>query len=313
MASSHDFDPAKGFVALPSDVMDIEMSPGAFRLLVELCRMANRTGECWPSLAQLSERIGRSKAAISGYITELREIELVETISQKMANGYNYRLKYCVTFWKNWRTGLSQASKETTLEKPKRSIQPSERRVNSKNHIHKNHSIPSTEKPLSKKNVLLESVLENWMQLTKASPFPRFNDAVPDELVQQTSEIIEDAQLECASKDRIAANLDLLWSKLSVELNPQDLKKQTDVLYKRQITENGLDALKAAITDIWQSHWRKAPTEKQFEEILKNASALNREEGILRMLQQYLKRWEISQNKLHHPTHSPNLMFKQVA
>ena len=313
MASSHDFDPAKGFVALPSDVMDIEMSPGAFRLLVELCRMANRTGECWPSLAQLSERIGRSKAAISGYITELREIELVETISQKMANGYNYRLKYCVTFWKNWRTGLSQASKEAALEKPKRSIQPSERRVNSKNHIQKNHSIPSTEKPLSEKNVLLESVLENWMGLAKASPFPKFNTPVPDELVQHTGAIIKDAHLESTSKDKIASSLKQFWSELSIELTVQDLEKQTIVLCNRRTTEKGLDALKAAITDIWQGHWRKAPTEKHFEEILKNASALNREEGILRMLQQYLKRWEISQNKLHHPTHSPNLTFKQVA
>jgi hypothetical protein len=108
MASSLTFDPAKGFVALPCEVMNIDMSPGAFRLLVELCRMANRTGECWPSLGQLSERIGRSKAAISGYIAELREIELIETTSQKMANGYNYRLKYCVTFWKSWRSNLAR-------------------------------------------------------------------------------------------------------------------------------------------------------------------------------------------------------------
>ena len=48
MAISHEFNPAQGFVALPSDVMDIGMTPGAFRLLVELCRMANTTFECWP-------------------------------------------------------------------------------------------------------------------------------------------------------------------------------------------------------------------------------------------------------------------------
>ncbi|WP_366513900.1 helix-turn-helix domain-containing protein [Planktotalea sp.] len=59
MAKPYEFDPGKGFVALPCEIMDIDLTPGAFRLLVELCRMANRTGECWPSLGQLSDRIGR--------------------------------------------------------------------------------------------------------------------------------------------------------------------------------------------------------------------------------------------------------------
>ena len=182
MAFSHDFDPANGFVALPSDVMDIEMSPGAFRLLVELCRMANRSGECWPSLAQLSDRIGRSKAAISGYIKELREIELLQTASQKMANGYNYRLKYCVKFWQSWRAQLAQPTQKKVAQKTERSVQPSERRVNSKNNIHKNNSPETKTAEITK----LESVFLEWTKLSKAAPFPSFNDTVPVELIEET-------------------------------------------------------------------------------------------------------------------------------
>ena len=312
MASSHDFDPAKGFVALPSDVMDIEMSPGAFRLLVELCRMANRTGECWPSLAQLSERIGRSKAAISAYITELREIELVETISQKMANGYNYRLKYCVTFWKNWRTGLSQASKETTLEKPKRSIQPSERRVNSKNQSHKKQT-PQDDDQSESVSPLLVSVFSNWSDLAKSAPFPKFNAPVEDALLHQTRALVQGASPDTLDEAAIRQRLRQLWKRHNVTLNASDITLQTRELRDKKTSAAGLQCFEAEVDKTWQAHWRKAPNAHQFADLLARAQSSNRQEGMLRVLKQYLRRWEISQNKLQRPPVSPNLALNRAA
>lgn len=93
MSETLKIDPSKGFVAIPAQVLDLEVSPGAFRVLIFLCNLANETGWCWPSLEQIGENIGRSKAAISGYIQELRDAAVIESVSQKMASGYNYRLK----------------------------------------------------------------------------------------------------------------------------------------------------------------------------------------------------------------------------
>jgi biotin operon repressor len=137
------FDRRKGFVALPVQVLEMELTPGAFRLLAELCRMANLDGFCWPSLGQLGERLGRSKAAISGYVTDLREAGLISTETQTTANGYNYRLRYCVVFWKAWRASLSgqtgPAVEVKDSEPVERSVQPVERHRGSKNHIQINH------------------------------------------------------------------------------------------------------------------------------------------------------------------------------
>jgi len=107
-------DPRKGFIALPMSVFDLNLTPGTFRNLAELCRMANAEGQCWPSLAQLGDRLGRSRATISGYIAKLRAAELIETETQKMANGYNYRLRYSVVVWKAWRKQLSRNARVET-------------------------------------------------------------------------------------------------------------------------------------------------------------------------------------------------------
>ena len=85
MSEQISFNRDKGFVALPVGVLDMDLSPGAFRTLVELCRMANMEGYCWPSLTQLSDRLGRSKSAISGYLKELRGVGLVATEEQRTA------------------------------------------------------------------------------------------------------------------------------------------------------------------------------------------------------------------------------------
>lgn len=313
MAYSHDFDPAKGFVALPSDLLDIEMSPGAFRLLVELCRMANRSGECWPSLGQLSERIGRSKAAISGYIAELREIDLVATLNQKMANGYNYRLKYCIVFWQKWRNQLSSTAKAETHKNTKRSVQPSERRVNSKNHINKTHSPEIDPADTAAHNSKLVSVFSKWSNLSKSAPFPTFNSPIPEDLVMDTRNIVALKQPISMRLDVIYASLLNIWEGLGVKIDPAEIKHQSMLLHKRNTTDEGFTVFEQTLNKLWQEHWRKLPTNEQFDDILLQASSSNRTEGMVRMLEQYLRRWEITQNKLHQTKHSPSLAINQAA
>ncbi|MEN8891550.1 helix-turn-helix domain-containing protein [Planktotalea arctica] len=312
MASLHEFDPARGYVALPSDIMDIEMSPGAFRLLVELCRMANRTGECWPSLGQLSVRIGRSKAAISGYITELRALELVQTLSQRMANGYNYRLKYCVTFWKDWRANLTTQPIPAPIQKDECGVQPTECRVNSKNHIHKKQK-PSKKLETISETPELVSVFTKWSDLAKAAPFPDFNAPVPCALLEKTRNIVSSRLPSPLEKKVIEASLTTLWASLRVFCDPNELKVQSITLAKSGITETGLSAFVKTVRAAWQPHWRKPPSTPQFDELRTAAGASNRSEAMHRVLKQYLHRWELSQKKLQRSAQSPSLAVKQAA
>jgi hypothetical protein len=304
MASSLTFDPAKGFVALPCEVMNIDMSPGAFRLLVELCRMANRTGECWPSLGQLSERIGRSKAAISGYIAELREIELIETTSQKMANGYNYRLKYCVTFWKSWRSNLARPKTDEPVQKEERSVQSAERRVNSKNHKHKNQLLSSRD---------VKDIFSSWKKHTNNTPFPHFQGVVDDNLVQDTRNLLTIERPKPLSKETLKTALAELWAERAVSISSEQLDEQITKLSKNKVTETGFDHLRTSIQTTWQKHWRKPPTLEQFDLFLSAAHSNNREEGMLKMLEQFLKRLEISRKKLQHSGASLSLALNRAA
>lgn len=312
MAFSQDFDPTKGYVALPCDVMDIEMSPGGFRLLVELCRMANRAGECWPSLGQLSERIGRSKAAISGYISELRALEIVETANQKMANGYNYRLKYRVTFWQAWRAKLSAPRPANAPSKTERSVQPIERRVNSKNQNQINHT-PEPNIQSETDHPKLVSVFSKWSNLSKAAPFPCFNAPIPESLLRDTQEILARSQRPTLSKTLLQNALSELWSSLKVDAGESHVDEQVRRSLAQNLTATGFRYLASEVTAQWQGHWRKPPNAAQFKEMLKAAQKANRSEGMTRMLEQFLQRWKISQNKLQPNATSPNLALKHAA
>ncbi|UWR24475.1 helix-turn-helix domain-containing protein [Sulfitobacter sp. S190] len=156
-------DPAQGFVAFPVAIFDLDLSPAAFRLLAELCRMANTDGQCWPSLAQLGRRMGRSRAAVSGYITELRATGVLSTEEQRMANGYNYRLRYTVTFWKAFRAGLR---KPPAASKPERTVQRNERPLETKNHNHKKQQSLVLQKS--------SKLIARWKASVGNAPYPAF-------------------------------------------------------------------------------------------------------------------------------------------
>ncbi|MGB7318003.1 MAG: helix-turn-helix domain-containing protein [Planktotalea sp.] len=292
--------------------MDIEMSPGAFRLLVELCRMANRTGECWPSLGQLSDRIGRSKAAISGYIAELRALDLVATLNQRMANGYNYRLKYSVTFWQSWRAQISARTEHDRVQKTECTVQPVERRVNSKNQNHLNQPQPSQTRIDSTKTKLV-SVFSQWSQLAKNAPFPSFNAQVPQDLITKTQDCLVDTGPLPLNHDRLQTDLERLWNGLGISISPVELSAQSHFLHTRRLSQAGMDALATVVRSGWQTHWKKPPNQKQFESFLSTSQKQVTDEGLRKVLAQFLRRWEITQNKLQRGTPSLNLSEKHAA
>lgn len=112
-----------GFVRVPRAYIDLPVSPGAKSLLLHLCGAANDRGESWHAYADIAESLGRSKASIAAYVRELVELDLIEAIEQRTANGFNYRRRLKLVHWtaflELWKTFSSQ----------KKSIDPKEKRV----------------------------------------------------------------------------------------------------------------------------------------------------------------------------------------
>ena len=277
MPQTLETDPAKGFIALPMSVFDLDLCPGAFRTLAELCRMANRDGKCWPSLAQLGERLGRSRAAVSGYIAELRDAGLIETETQKMANGYNYRLLYRVVFWKDWRKQLGRTAE--------RRVQPSERPLETQNQIHENQS-PA--------GAVLDDLVMNWVQCVGRAPYPRFDSWPSADLLAKSGAL--PAPGPVISADIIPPLLDFLEKKgvPSRTLAP-------DV--RRWLAENVRSAdqvtgFLAALDRAWKPHWSKAPTLPQIQRLQRSLPPANAPASRDKLIASYLKRWEIYSRSL---------------
>lgn len=277
-------DPNKGFVAFPVALFDLELTPGAFRTLAELCRMANTSGQCWPSLAQLGRKLGRSRASISAYIAELRGAGVLRTEEQKMANGYNYRLRYTVTFWKEWRAGLGQDRAPTQKIEPKnteRRVQPTVRPLKTKNHIHKKqHQL------VNSKDLILA-----WKVAVSSAPYPEFTRLPDLELLAKTEAAVHDMKerrrpisadiekclVEFAAARSIAGNM----SELATEIAPLIT------------SETHLTQVVDSLTNQWQLHWRNAPNTYQLTRIIKELPPLTDPGTEQKLLKSYLQRWKL--------------------
>ncbi|WP_209508142.1 helix-turn-helix domain-containing protein [Ruegeria sp. HKCCSP335] len=266
MSFDNTFDPSRGYVALPNELFDIDMSPAAFRTLSELCRMANQEGFCWPSLEQLSDRLGRSKAAISGYIQELRDLELVETITQKIANGFNYRLKYKITFWSDWRSALSkQNSRKPSVRKAECSVQPDERT----NRTFKNKS--HTNQPTSPSGVekVLNNLYEDWKVFDRDAPYGPFKKQVPDRLIEHTMKSIQQFEDENPLPSFNDLNEEAIASlkRIGVKFS----KAETDALFhffqKNKWRHAQIVEFSELLHDSWKSHWKRPPNEAYLSDV----------------------------------------------
>ncbi len=286
MSEHPTFDRAKGFVALPVEILELELSPGAFRLLVELCRMANREGYCWPSLAQLSERLGRSRSAISGYIRDLREEDLIKTEEQKTANGYNYRLKYFVTFWPKWRADVSAS----TGAKAERSVQQTEC-LKKENQIHINQAQSDLDSSLT-------LLVSGWAKCFKGSSYPSVSQIPDQRLVEKTEAFLarNTDQANIISAD-IVSELSKLWSALGVAASKTELICQSDALKSMGYLEPQRTLILQGIQSKWPTHWRRLPDDEQFKKLVLQTKipSPNAQRDVLRG---YLKRWKLAQKTL---------------
>lgn len=293
MSEHPTFDRAKGFVALPVEVLELDLTPGAFRLLVELCRMANLDGYCWPSLAQLSDRLGRSRSAISGYVKALRDAGLLTTQEQKTSNGYNYRLKYHVTFWAQWRADIAG----TTRTKNERSVQPAERLSKDKNQINLNQVKGACASEI-------RDLVLDWTHCFKGAPYPLCQERPSQALLAKTRGLLtESPKTNGAISADIIGTLRQLWSDIGIAEDPKS--EQQQAAYLRQLTFDAgeIQQVADAIKRAWPSHWNRMPAQKQFEKLVK-ATKVNPASAQLKVLRGYQKRWQLAQKYLPRPAQS---------
>ncbi|MEM8654394.1 MAG: helix-turn-helix domain-containing protein [Pseudomonadota bacterium] len=295
MANEMVFDRRKGFVALPVEVLELDLSPGAFRLLVELCRMANLDGLCWPSLGQLGERLGRSRAAISGYVQDLREAELITTEEQRTANGYNYRLRYCVVFWRAWRASLTgRVQAADTDQKDESRVRQGERLRKLKNQSLINHD--------QSERTGFEDLIQSWTALAKGAPYPALRKAPAMTLVSESEAATKSVERPVISAD-ISTRLDALWAALNLDPDPAAAKTAAADLAARDLSEADFGAVLEAIRLRWQAHWRRIPSPKHLDQILKSARFTPRLAQI-KVLRSYLKRWDRVRDQMEKPLHA---------
>ena len=104
-----------GYFRMPSQWLRLPVSPGAKVLLAHFCAAADEDGRSYYSFQQLTEIVDRSKAAISGYVDELRKAGVLRTKQQKTASGHNYRLLVIINNWSDilngWRSRRAVAGK----------------------------------------------------------------------------------------------------------------------------------------------------------------------------------------------------------
>ena len=290
MSEIVDCDPAKGFVAFPVALFDLDLSPGAFRTLAELCRMANTSGQCWPSLAQLGRRLGRSRAAVSGYIAELRAAGVLATEEQKMANGYNYRLRYTVLFWKEWRAGLGQERKTRSpkppVQKPERRVQPVERPLETKNHIHSKQTNVSVSHEL----------VSDWKAAVGNAPYPAFAERPGDALLKKTELLAAEPVI---SEALISADIEVAFAAFTERHGIDPLSLETIAGLAPLLTSPAqLDTLIAALEAQWQAHWQKPPNLFQLKRCLSSLTTEPDPASTQKLLKSYLRRWDLYRRSL---------------
>ncbi|MGB5864370.1 MAG: helix-turn-helix domain-containing protein [Sulfitobacter sp.] len=303
MSEILDYDPNRGFVAFPVALFDLDLSPGAFRTLAELCRMANAEGQCWPSLAQIGKKLGRSRASISAYIAELRNTGVLSTEEQKMANGYNYRLRYTISFWKKWRAGLGKTTKSSSkpAQQAERRVQQTERPLRTKNHIHKIQQSPSQE----------SNLISDWQQAVGKAPYPNFASWPTEILMKQSKATIKNAAMpsQLISADisnalKVFATKQGLAEATLCEIERNELKS----LIK---TKSMLERVILHLEEIWQPHWRKLPNVHQIKRLLSDMPASPGPEAEQKLLKSYLQRWKRYEQSLPSPVIRPNVATAQ--
>jgi DNA-binding transcriptional ArsR family regulator len=278
MSAVISIDPARGFVALPASIFDLEISPGAFRALSVLCNLADERGYSWASLEQLAERVHRARSSVSAYLGELRAAKLVSTETQTRSNGANYRLKIKVLFWSKW----VQARKKCASPAPKkteRSLPPAERPTKVKHKpIKTHHSRPAASE-------FIKKVYEAWKTLTSGLAYGQFSGSASPALLRDSEKILAAARPPApVSREALSSRLNALWSDLGVAGSISELAGMAASCRKLSFSEGQFDALENEIRTIWKEHWKNPPASKQFASMLSAAKNAVSADTMLRLI-----------------------------
>jgi hypothetical protein len=275
-------------VALPLDILEIEMSPGAFRTLVEFCRMANCDGICWPSLEQLGQRLSRSRAALSGYIAELRALSLVETETQRTANGFNYRLRYRVTFWSTWKARFARRSAGPN---PERRVQPAER-LEKQNQIQKNQ--PAEQRSAGAPEAV--EIHREWLAHIAGAPYPTFTSEPPPGLIARTERCVQERIISADMGPALAR----FFEDRGVSLPGESLKKLVARADRISCVPDAPALLGDALRSAWRHNWKRPPSERFLDKLISRIAADHPAPLVARLLAGHLRRWQIHRKALRH-------------
>lgn len=305
-----------GFVAMPDEIVRLPISDGAYRLLSLLCTYADRkTGTCFPSLSTLADLQGKSKAAISGYLKELRAAGLVTTEQEVSRRSGHGGLTFLVTFWSTWRQRLR--TRKDAPEQTPDTVHLSEQPVQSverprKNQIHSNHTpTPVSDKedpapgsdrrPNQVVEACVQKLVAEWQEITGRAPYPAFDAVVTDALVQRTRAALSGIDFGSSSTDQETISADIenaveaMWFRVGVSLDPVTRTTHAKVIGSRPSPLKVIDALDRELAGIWQPHWKRPSSEKQLRDLIEKASKSSpdvQEASALRLLKGYLARYE---------------------
>lgn len=300
-----DYDPARGYVALPPAIFDLDLTPGAFRALAELCRMADASGRSWPSLAQLGARLGRARATVSAYVDELRAAGLVTTETQRTATGYNYRLRYTVTFWSGWRRALATRNRPRPPAEarpdPERRVRPAERPYRTQNQIHENQTSRAAVPDMKSE---AETLVTRWQSAAGRASYPEFDRWPSDRLLDSTRSLLAAPGPAPEDPEQLRRALRSFFAEKKVFADDAELEQLAR-------TAESLGCAAATVTArlaaCWQPHWRRPPKPAQLREALAGSDGPGRQRAARAVLKTWLGRWEMYRQRLPNLAAAPKV------
>lgn len=274
---------AKGFLRFPNAWLRLDLSPGAKCLLMQFCASADDSGASWYSYAQLTAVVNRSRASIAAYVRELRDAGLIATEQQRMANGFNYRLRVRVIGWTEIIAGWRKPAMRRQAE---RSDQPIERPnpTGSKNHINKIHLTTTENKVIKNSETYYDfpKRLEmEWQRCLCHNNDQSFTTPPTIELLKAVIKYSENLNRNhCVLKIEEAKNyakteLEKFIIRRELQYDSDNVRAAAAVFAARLRSRPGIAAAIGHLDRTWPAHWRRLSSSEQIERWLNDEMRRN--------------------------------------
>jgi uncharacterized membrane protein len=206
-------------------------------------------------------------------------------------------------FWRAWRASLSgqtsgQANPRSAVkvDNPVEcSVRQDERLRDSKNHIQLNHCLDDSD---------YSNLGKAWADCVRGAPYPALRKEPSPEILAATHDAMK--QLQTVRPDiskEVGDALEQTWTCLGVSSDATAVIDAVAIVAGKNLSLTDVQALCGHIKRQWQPHWRKIPSRKQLEQMIKTAGIVPRATQI-KLLEGYLKRWKLAQKTLRARTGS---------